>query len=72
MPSRVDTYFCGRRPGTPPDALHMTEMAEVVATLFALPTRVEIREIQLSSVHSTFGMFPYWPGEEPREEPNDA
>ncbi|MGK4579913.1 SDR family oxidoreductase [Kitasatospora sp. HPMI-4] len=65
VPSRVDTYFRGKHPGSRPEALSMTEVADVVATLFALPPRVEVRELQLSSIHSSFGLFPEVFTEEP-------
>ncbi|MEU4062662.1 SDR family NAD(P)-dependent oxidoreductase [Streptomyces wedmorensis] len=56
VPSRVDTYFRGKQPGARPEALSMAEIADVVAMLFSVPSRVEIRELHLSSIHSTFGM----------------
>ncbi|MEV4915839.1 SDR family NAD(P)-dependent oxidoreductase [Streptomyces tirandamycinicus] len=58
VPSRVDTYFRGKQPGSRPEALSMDEVADVVKMLFAMPTRVEVRELQLASIHSSFGMFP--------------
>ncbi|MBW8089235.1 SDR family oxidoreductase [Streptomyces hygroscopicus] len=58
VPSRVDTYFRGKQPGDRPEALSRTEVAEVVTTLFAMGPRVEVREVQLSSIHSSFGPFP--------------
>lgn len=58
VPSRVDTYFRGKHPGARPDALSMTEVADVTVSLFALPARVEVRELHLSSINSPFGMYP--------------
>ncbi|MGW2116633.1 SDR family oxidoreductase [Streptomyces zhihengii] len=58
VPSRVDTYFRGKQPGSRPEALTMAEAGEMVASVFALPPRIEVREIQFSSLTSSFGMFP--------------
>ncbi|WP_217558977.1 SDR family oxidoreductase [Streptomyces sp. GbtcB6] len=67
VPSRVDTYFRGKHPGDRPDALSMEEVADVIASVFALPARVEIREIQLSSIISPFGVFPEVSEKEPTD-----
>lgn len=58
VPSRVDTYFRGKQPGSRPEALTMTEVGDMVASVFTLPARIEVREIQFSSITSSFGMFP--------------
>jgi NAD(P)-dependent dehydrogenase (short-subunit alcohol dehydrogenase family) len=58
VPSRVDSYFRGKRPGSRPEAMSMAEIATVVGTLFNLPPRIEIREIQLSTLSTTFGPYP--------------
>ncbi|SCF06575.1 3-oxoacyl-[acyl-carrier protein] reductase [Micromonospora haikouensis] len=62
MPSRVDTHFQGSyavaAPGTRDGALTAAEVAAVIAGVFRLPAGVEVREIQLSSMTSTFGPFP--------------
>jgi NADP-dependent 3-hydroxy acid dehydrogenase YdfG len=62
VPSRVDTFFEGGRrgaaPGTRTGALTSDQVAEVVAGLFALPPVVEVREIQLAAMTSTFGLLP--------------
>ncbi|MDP5315753.1 SDR family oxidoreductase [Streptomyces poriferorum] len=58
VPSRVDTYFRGKQPGSRPEALTMAEVGEMIASVFAMPGRLEVREIQFSSITSSFGMFP--------------
>ncbi|GAU66484.1 putative oxidoreductase [Streptomyces sp. NBRC 110611] len=62
VPSRVDTYFRGAHadaaPGSREGALSAEDVAAVVSGLFRLPPHVEIREIQMSSLSSTFGPFP--------------
>nr|AUV64122.1 short-chain dehydrogenase [Streptomyces citricolor]BAV57059.1 short-chain dehydrogenase [Streptomyces citricolor] len=62
LPSRVDTYFQGSQaeagPGTREGALTAAEVAEVVAGLFELPPNVEIRQVQLAAMTSTYGLFP--------------
>jgi NADP-dependent 3-hydroxy acid dehydrogenase YdfG len=62
VPSRVDTYFQGSyvaaAPGTRDTALTAAEVAAVIAGVFRLPPNVEIREIHLSSMTSTFGLLP--------------
>lgn len=58
LPSRVDSYFRGKRPGARPEALSLAEMAEVVGTLFTLPPRVEIREVHLSALTTPYGPYP--------------
>jgi 3-oxoacyl-[acyl-carrier protein] reductase len=62
FPSRVDTHFRGGHadaaPGSRPGALTAENCAEVVAGLFDLPPNVEIRQIQLSAMTSTFGLLP--------------
>ncbi|MFJ1649775.1 SDR family NAD(P)-dependent oxidoreductase [Streptomyces sp. NPDC088258] len=62
LPSRVDTYFHGAHtdaaPGSREGALAAADVAAVIAGLFRLPPHVEVREIQMSSLTSTFGPFP--------------
>ncbi|GGM53944.1 short-chain dehydrogenase [Longimycelium tulufanense] len=62
LPSRVDTYFQGAhdeaRPGTRADALSAEQVADVVTYLFGLPVAVELREVQLAAMTTTFGPFP--------------
>lgn len=62
LPSRVDTFFEGGHPdavpGTRAGALSADHVAEVVAGLFALPPTVEIRNIQLAAMTSTYGLLP--------------
>jgi NADP-dependent 3-hydroxy acid dehydrogenase YdfG len=57
-PSRVDTYFRGKRPGMRPQSLSAIEVATVVASVLELPTRVEIREMRLAAITSTYGPYP--------------
>jgi len=57
VPSRVDTYFRGQRPGSRPDALSADDVADVVGSVLLAPPRIELREIQLSAVASPFGPF---------------
>lgn len=57
-PSRVDTYFRGKEPGTRPQALTMYDVADVVTWLFALPAHVEIQDLSLGSLHSPYGNLP--------------
>jgi NADP-dependent 3-hydroxy acid dehydrogenase YdfG len=62
LPSRVDTHFQGAHtaaaPGTRDGALSAADVATVIAGIFRLPPNVEVREIQLSALTSTFGPFP--------------
>ncbi|MBN9795614.1 short-chain dehydrogenase [Pseudonocardia sp. TMWB2A] len=57
VPSRVDSYFRGKRPGARPEALSIDEMGEIVVSLLTVPPRVEVQEITLASVTSTFGPY---------------
>lgn len=54
----VDTYFRGKKPGDRPGSLEIDEIAHVVETLFAMPANVEIREIHVSALSTSFGPFP--------------
>lgn len=62
FPGRVDTSFKGSHsdaaPGTRPGALSADDVADVVQYLFAMPRSVEIREVHMASLTSTFGPFP--------------
>jgi NAD(P)-dependent dehydrogenase (short-subunit alcohol dehydrogenase family) len=58
LASRVDTHFRGKQPGSRPEALTADEMGAIVASVFALPPKVEMREIRLSAIGTTFGPFP--------------
>jgi serine 3-dehydrogenase (NADP+) len=58
VPSRVDSYFRGRVPGDRPAALSMDDVADVIAGVFAVPPRVEIREVQLAAMSVEFGPYP--------------
>ena len=54
----VDTFFRGKKPGDRPGSLEIDEVAGVVEALFTMPRNVEIREIHLSSMSTSFGPFP--------------
>ncbi|WP_159080496.1 SDR family NAD(P)-dependent oxidoreductase [Nocardia suismassiliense] len=56
--SRVDTHFRGKQPGDRPEAMSISEAAALVANVFALPRRIEIRELKASSITTTFGPYP--------------
>lgn len=64
FPGRVDTSFKGSHrdaaPGTRPGALSADDVAGVVQYLFAMPRSVEIREVHMASLTSTFGPFPQY------------
>lgn len=55
VPSRVDTFFRGKRPGMRPESLSSPDVAQVVGWVFSLPAKVEIRAIEMSAIASTFG-----------------
>lgn len=54
----VDTYFRGKKPGDRPGSLEIDEIAHIVESLFAMPANVEIREMQVSAMSTSFGPFP--------------
>ncbi|WFU25155.1 SDR family NAD(P)-dependent oxidoreductase [Bradyrhizobium sp. CB1717] len=56
--SRVDTFFRTKQPGDRPSSLSIQEISEVVRLVFLVPARVEMRELQLSSINDTFGPYP--------------
>ncbi|MEV6690281.1 SDR family NAD(P)-dependent oxidoreductase [Micromonospora sp. NPDC051196] len=56
--SRVDSYFRGKHPGARPEALSTDEIAEVVTGVFCGPPRVEVRELAVSALHTSFGPYP--------------
>lgn len=62
LPSRVDTYFQGAHPdaapGTRAGALRADDVAEVVGGLFELPEHVEVRQLHMAAMTSTYGPFP--------------
>jgi NADP-dependent 3-hydroxy acid dehydrogenase YdfG len=62
FPSRVDTFFqggqAGAAPGSRDGALSADQVAAVVASLFDLPAAVEIRQLQLAAMTTTFGLLP--------------
>ncbi|MFC0435088.1 SDR family oxidoreductase [Kutzneria buriramensis] len=62
LPSRVDTCFRGAHeaasPGDRPGALSAAEVAEVIGGLFELPANVEIRQVQLAAMTTSYGPFP--------------
>jgi NADP-dependent 3-hydroxy acid dehydrogenase YdfG len=62
LPSRVDTHFQGSHteagPSTRAGALSAADVGRVVVGLFEQPPHVEIRQIQLAAMTSTFGLLP--------------
>jgi NAD(P)-dependent dehydrogenase (short-subunit alcohol dehydrogenase family) len=56
--SRVDTFFRTKQPGDRPSSLSVKEVGEVVGLVFSMPPRVEMRELQLSSINDSFGPYP--------------
>lgn len=57
FPSRVDSHFHGNTPGRRPDILNPRDLAEVVAILFQVTIHIEIRELSIASIHSSFGPY---------------
>ena len=57
VPSRVDSFFRGKRPGCRPEALSMSEVGRLVGDLFAAPRRIEIRELHVSAITTSFGPY---------------
>ncbi|WP_410014886.1 SDR family oxidoreductase [Sodalis sp. C49] len=61
FPSRVDTYFNGShvdaKPGTRADALSADDISQAILMLFELPETMEIREMQVCSISSSFGPY---------------
>jgi NADP-dependent 3-hydroxy acid dehydrogenase YdfG len=58
LPSRVDSHFRGRTPGDRAEGLTTAELADVVAGVFTVPARVELREIQLAAMSAEYGPYP--------------
>ena len=57
FPSRVDTFFGGKRPGDRADALGANDIANVISVVLALPCHVEMREVLVAAMGSSFGPF---------------
>lgn len=57
-PSRVDTHFGGKSPGDRPASLSPESLAELVRLVLDLPPEVELREVRLSAITSTYGRLP--------------
>lgn len=59
-PSRVDTHFAGSHehagPGTRADGLSAAQVADAVRWIFEAPRSVEVRRLELASIHDTFGL----------------
>jgi serine 3-dehydrogenase len=55
--SRVDTHFRGKTPGGRPDSLTPDEVGAFIASIFAMPERMELRDVSLSSILSSYGPF---------------
>jgi NAD(P)-dependent dehydrogenase (short-subunit alcohol dehydrogenase family) len=58
VPSRVDSFFRGKQPGSRPEALSTSEVGRLVGDLFAAPRRIEIRELHVSAITTSFGPYP--------------
>jgi NADP-dependent 3-hydroxy acid dehydrogenase YdfG len=58
LPSRVDTHFRGKNPGERHDSLTVEDIGSLIAVIFNLPKRVELRELPVSAVTSSYGPFP--------------
>jgi NADP-dependent 3-hydroxy acid dehydrogenase YdfG len=56
--SRVDTFFRSKKPGNRPNSLSVDDVARVVEWVFLAPSKVEIREVQLSAIAESFGPYP--------------
>jgi NADP-dependent 3-hydroxy acid dehydrogenase YdfG len=57
LPSRVDTHFRGKTPGARHDSLSTEEVGRLIAVIFNLPQRVEVRELPVSAITSSYGPF---------------
>lgn len=61
LPSRVDTSFQGSLEsagvGCRPGSLSAEQVAEVIGWLFSLPATLEVRELQLAALTSSFGPY---------------
>ena len=72
-PSRVDTYFGGREPGDRAGSLSAEHVAHVVRFVIDLPHEVELRELHLSAITSTYGRLPEHAGaRRPGSTPDDT
>jgi NADP-dependent 3-hydroxy acid dehydrogenase YdfG len=68
VPSRVDTFFRGKEPGTRPSALASEDIASLIVYVFGLPWKVELRELHVASLQSSFGPFEERAEQAPQEE----
>ena len=57
LPSRVDTHFRGKTPGARRDSLSATDVGCLITMLFNLPERIEVRELPVSAITSSYGPF---------------
>jgi len=57
FPSRVDTFFGGKRPGDRAGALSAGDIADIISVVLALPRHLEIRELHVASITESFGPF---------------
>lgn len=55
VPSRVDTNFRNKTPGSRKDSLKPGDIASVIEWLLGVDNEIEIRKLELSSINSTFG-----------------
>ncbi|MCP4370432.1 MAG: SDR family oxidoreductase [Deltaproteobacteria bacterium] len=54
--SRVDTYFNGNIPGKVPNILKPEHVAETICFIVSRPDILEVREIKLTSIKSSYGI----------------
>ena len=57
LPSRVDTHFRGKTPGARRDSLSATDVGCLITMIFNLPKRIEVRELPVSAITSSYGPF---------------
>jgi serine 3-dehydrogenase len=57
LPSRVDTHFRGKTPGARPDSLSADDVGGLIAMVFQLPPRIEVREMPVSAITSSYGPY---------------
>lgn len=55
VPSRVDTHFRKKIPGSRKGGLETKDIADIIEWLLTVNSNVEIRKIDVSSINSTFG-----------------
>ncbi|TDR80072.1 SDR family oxidoreductase [Paludibacterium purpuratum] len=53
--SRVNTTFRNKNLGSRPGSLEVADVSMVVEKLLSLPSYIEVRTLEISSIHSTYG-----------------